>query len=343
MNRYHRQQILIGDDAQARLASGHAVIVGCGALGCVSADLLVRAGVGRVTVVDRDLVEITNLQRQTLFAEADVGRAKADAAATRLRAVNSTVDVQAHVVDVDAGNVERICAADLELQTVIVDATDSFETRYLLNDLSVRHEIPYVYAGAVATRAMMLVVAPGHACLRCVFEEPPEPGTQPTCDTAGVIAGATAAIAARQSVEAIKLLTGAPAERGLVEIDVWNGTTRRLEIHRRDDCPCCAARRFEFLEGDRTTGAARLCGQDAVQIGAGDRAAPLDLEDLAARLEPHGRFGVDRYMLKGTLAAEKAADGRQLTLTVFHDGRAIVGGTHEVSVARGVYARYVGA
>jgi adenylyltransferase/sulfurtransferase len=345
VNRYHRQQILIGDDPQARLGAAHAVVVGCGALGCVSADLLARAGVGRLTIVDRDVVEITNLQRQTLYCETDVGRAKADAAATRVRAVNSSVDVRAEVIDVDAANVERVCGAGSGMPTVLVDGTDSFETRYLLNDVSVKHDIPYVYAGAVATRAMMMVVAPplDTACLRCVFADPPAPGTPPTCATAGVLAGATAAIAARQSVEAIKLLTAGPIERGLVEIDVWTGTARRLEIHRRDDCPCCAARYFEYLQGDRNCAAARLCGQNAIQIGAGDRTAPLDLEHLASRLQPHGRFDVDRYMLKGTLDGEKALDGRQLTLTVFHDGREIVGGTHEDCVARGVYARYVGS
>lgn len=339
MDRYHRQQILLGEEAQRQLREAHVLVVGCGALGCVSADLLVRAGVGKVTLVDRDLVELTNLQRQTLYEEADVGQPKAARAAARLQRVNTDVDVHAQVVDLAAANVERIAGIGTERQVdVIVDGTDNFQIRYVLNDLSVKHAVAYVYAGAVATRAMLMVITPESACLRCVFEHPPAPGTQPTCDTAGVLAGATAAIAARQAVEAMKTITGGPVETGLVEMDVWEGRTRRLDIGaRRPACPCCGQHQFEFLDGHRDGDAATLCGRNAVQIGA---TGQVDLEALAARLQAHGAFSVDRYMLRGKLHEPVA--GEVMGLTVFHDGRAIVEGTTETGVARGVYARYIG-
>jgi len=344
MSRYHRQEILIGEDGQERLRASHVVIVGCGALGCVGADLLARAGVGRLTVIDRDLVDLTNLQRQTLFEETDVGRSKAEAGAARLGRVNAEIDIRPEVVDLDAGNAERILGiAGADAPDVILDATDNFETRYLLNDLGVKHGTPYLYAGAIGTRAMTMAIVPGAPCLRCVFQEPPAPGSQPTCDTAGILAGATAAIASFQAVQAIRLLTGAGAERGLLEMDLWTGRARRLDLgEARDDCPCCALRRFEFLDADRRGDASTLCGRRAVQVGSSSEGR-VDLAALEARLRAHGRFVLDRFMLKGTLTSERSPEGDELSLTVFHDGRAIVEGTTERHVARGVYAKYVGA
>lgn len=336
MSRYHRQEILIGAEGQRRLGEAHVLVVGCGALGCVAADLLVRAGVGQVTIVDRDVVELTNLQRQPLFLEEDVGEAKAERAALRLGAANRDVEIRAWVADLTGTNAERLAGFDQgQGPQVVVDGTDNFESRYLLNDLAIKHAVAFVYGGAVASKGMAMVVAPGTPCLRCVFPEAPGPATQPTCDTAGVLAGATAMVGARQAAEAIKVIVGGPVARGLWEADLWTNRERRIDVGQpRPDCICCAQRRFEYLDGALGAGEAVLCGQDGVQIGSG--AGRVDLAALAGRLAPHGQFEVRRFLLRGTL-------NEGLTLTVFHDGRTIVGGTREIGEARRVHARYVGA
>ena len=341
ISRYHRQSLLpaIGVEGQKRLGAGRVLIVGVGALGCGIADQLARAGVGSLTVLDRDLVDWTNLQRQTLFDEEDARQAlpKAEAARARLARVNSQIEVRALVRDLMPANAQ----ATLEQSRphVIIDGTDNFETRYLLNDLSVKNNIPFVYGGAVATRGMAATFVPGRGpCLRCLFEEAPEPGTTPTCDTAGVLAAAVMMVASCEVVDAIKILLGRVdlLSQTLLDFDAWNiGGLRRLEgsKSKRADCPCCGRRQFEFLDG-AAGDSATLCGQNAVQV-APARLGDLDLDALAARWRGHGKVSVTHFFARCVLDSG-------LELTVFGDGRGIVRGTKDPAAARSLYAKLVG-
>ena len=310
-----------------------------------------RAGVGTLTIVDRDVVEPTNLQRQTLFTEEDAarGRPKALAARDRLAVVNSGVRVRAVVDDFTCENAESIASdlPDAPPVGVIVDGTDNFETRYLLNDLAVSLEVPYIYGGAVGTTGMTMTIVPGAtACLRCVFPEAPAPGVAPTCDTAGVLGPAVSVVAALQSAEALKVLLGATEQLStdLVSIDLWTNEMRRIDMSgaRREDCPCCALGELEFLEGQSAPVVRTLCGRNGVQVAPGRRDARIDLDMLAGRLAGHGAFRIEDSALQGELARERGADGQPLRITVFANGRAIVTGTTDRDAAKSVYARYVG-
>lgn len=358
--RYHRQMLLpgFGPDGQRKLLSATALVLGCGALGTVAADLLARAGVGHLRIVDRDFIELSNLQRQTLFDERDVADAmpKAEAARRRLARINSQVEVTAIVDDVNHGNVERLAAG----ADVIVDGLDNFETRYLANDCAVKHGLPYVYGGAVGTAGMAYAILPhtrgGDApwethtagnratpCLRCLYEQAPPPGESATCDTAGVIGPAVSIIASFQAAEALKILSGnldrvCPT---MLSIDLWSNTAMHLKVARaRDagDCPCCKQRNFEFLDGRAGSSATALCGRDAVQLRHRQHQGELDLAELAGRLRRHGPVTVNEYMLRADLRDH----GQAYELTLFADGRAIVKGTGDAAVARGLYAKYVG-
>ncbi|HZW08725.1 MAG TPA: ThiF family adenylyltransferase [Phycisphaerales bacterium] len=349
-SRYHRQEMLpgVGPEGQAALRAAHAAIVGIGALGCAVADHLARAGVGRLTLIDRDLVERTNLQRQMLFDERDAAEAapKAEAARRRLSAINSSVEVVAQIADLTSRNAERLILSDGP-PGVIIDGTDNFETRYLLNDFSVKHGIPYVYGGVVATRGMQMTIRPGAtACLRCVFEQPPPPGSQPTCDTAGVLGPAVAIVGACEASDALRILLGHghAIPPTLLEFDLWSGRRRRIDLSRarRDDCPCCGKRDFEFLARGSGSAGAALCGQRAVQVQPPEPAGRLDLDAVARRLEPHGPVRSHPHMLRCSLTSEEAEGGGQLELTIFRDGRAIVRGTTLPDRARSVYAKYIG-
>lgn len=348
-DRYHRQVLLagFGEGGQRRLAESHAVIVGCGALGCSSADMLARAGVGRLTLIDRDVVEPTNLQRQVLFDErhARAGDPKAVAAAGRLAEINSGVRTDAVVADLTASNAERLILGESR-PGVIVDGTDNFETRFLINDVAVRHGLAYAYAGAVGTRAATMTVLPGETpCLRCVFNGPPPAGSEPTCESVGVLGAVIAAVTGVQVTEALKVLLGRGdlVRRSLVEFDVWRNTRREIDVSglRGPACPCCVGGRFEFLERVGTEPAS-LCGRDAVQVTPGG-AGRVDLGALAGRLGAYGGFTVTRYLVRGSLESERTPAGGAVGLTVFADGRAIIQGVDDPGRARGIYARYVGS
>lgn len=352
LHRYHRQMLLpgVGEEGQRLLRESRVLIVGCGALGCAAADLIVRAGVGTVVIIDRDVVEPTNLQRQSLFDESDVaeGLPKAEAARRRLRRINSNVTVEAAVADFNAASAGRLAGVDSgRVPGVIIDGTDNFETRYLLNDLAVKHGVPYAYGGVIGTRGMAMTVLPGKtACLRCIFEEIPPPGSVPTCDTAGVLGPAVQIVAACQAGDALKVLLGRGdlVARSLLEFDLWSNRRRRVEtegLRDRAGCVCCGSRRFEFLEGGIAGATASLCGRNSVQVLPG-RDARVDLQALAARLGPHGTFQATPFLVRGTLKRSSVSSGDGLGLTVFADGRAIVHGTDRPEVARSMYARYVG-
>lgn len=358
--RYHRQMLLpgFGPEGQERLRAATALVLGCGALGCLAADLLTRAGVGHLVVVDRDVVELTNLQRQVLFDEQDVaeGLPKAVAAQRRLAKVNSAVRITPVVDDLHDGNIERYVAG----VDVLIDGLDNFETRYLVNDVAVSRGIPYVYGGAVGTAGTAFVILPrtaqgrapwemheginrATACLRCLFEEPPPPGAMPTCDTAGVLASAVTTIASFEVTEALKILTGHfdRVATTLLHMDVWYNHMAHLRVadaRARGGCPCCGERRFEFLDGARGSGASTLCGRDAVQLRPRSGAAPLDLQAVAARLGDPAGIRISAYLLR----ADITDNGRTYSLSLFPDGRAIIYGTDDASTARGLYAKYVG-
>lgn len=338
-DRYARQTVLsvVGEEGQRKLLQSRVTIVGCGATGTVLANHLARAGVGHLRIVDRDFVEGNNLQRQLLFDEEDVrgGTPKARAAEARLRAVNSEIEIEGVVADVHAGNIEDLIRdADL-----VLDGTDNFETRYIVNDACVKLGKPWVYCGVVSTYGMTMLVRPGEtACLRCLFPDLPAPGSSATCDTAGVLGPAVSVIASLAATEGMKWLVGAEEAlaQGLVNVDVWDLAWHRFQVERKPDCPCCGQREFPFLEVGTASHATSLCGRNAIQITL-TRPAALDLEALAERLRKtgDGEVIVNRYLVK-------FRTGNYL-LTVFPDARAIIQGTTEEPVARTLYARYVGA
>ncbi|MFO0857052.1 MAG: ThiF family adenylyltransferase [Phycisphaerales bacterium] len=342
MSRYARQSILptIGSEGQAKLAASHAAIIGVGALGCVTADLLARAGVGTITLIDRDIVEETNLQRQTLYSESDINLPKAEAAAKRLSAINSKITINAHAADFTSSNAESLLQLhnrDARQPAILIDGTDNFVTRYLLNDLAVKHHMYFGHAGVVAAVGTQATFSPGDACLRCVFPTPPDAASQPTCDTAGVLGPAVFFVAAAQAADAIKVLTGnASALSNSVEyIDVWRNTRQRISLAKDPHCPCCAKQDFAFLNAPSESEITSICGQNAIQVWP-SVASPIDMPRLASRLAQSGGVETSRFMLRFS------PSGSPLRMSIFQDARAIVHGTRDSNMAKSAYAKYVG-
>ncbi len=335
--RYVRQIIFppLGAEGQDKLLAARVVIVGCGANGTVLANTLARAGVGTLVIADRDYVELNNLQRQVLFDEEDVARGlpKAVAAAEKLKGINSSIRVEGIVTDVNAENIlELIAGAQL-----VLDGTDNFEARFLINDACVKQNIAWIYQGAVASYGMTLTIVPHEtACLRCVFPQEPAPGTLATCDTAGVLGPIVGVMSSIASAEAIKYLVGkGKRNTGFIHVDLWENSFESFHVTRRSDCPACVQGRFEYLEGERAAVATTyLCGRDAVQVNPG-RGHALDLAALAARLGSVGRVSANEYLCK------LSVDNYELT--IFPDARAIIKGTEDATLARSLYARYIGA
>jgi molybdopterin/thiamine biosynthesis adenylyltransferase len=334
--RYSRQVLFrpIGEAGQERLLGSRAVLVGCGALGTVVAGLLVRAGLGRLRIVDRDFVERSNLQRQTLFDEADAEAAlpKAVAAERRLRAANSGVAIEGVVADLTPKNAEELLGGcDL-----ILDGTDNFETRWLLNDASIHLGVPWIYAAAVAGYGVTMPIVPGRtACLACLVEAAGGAGAEETCDTVGVLNAAVSIIASLEAAEAIKLLVGAPesAAGRLLAYDAWAARFQSLAVGRALDCRACVRRELHYLRGEAQP-QVTMCGRDSVQIH--ERSRRLDLAALGRRLgEVASEVRANEYLLRFRVAPYE--------LTVFADGRAIIKGTRDAAVARSLYARYIGA
>lgn len=335
--RYSRQVLFpgIGPEGQERIQSASAVLVGCGALGCLQADLLVRAGLGRLRIIDRDFVELTNLQRQGLFIESDAARAlpKAVAAAEHLRRVNSDVEVEGVVSDLVPGN----AVALLQGFDLILDGTDNFEGRFLINDIAVQSGRPWIYGGCVGAYGVCFSIRPGHtACLSCLMPSLPTPGTSPTCDTAGVIGPAASVVASLQAAEALKILSG-HGERlreALVSLDLWRSTYQEVRVVRDPECVTCGRRQFRYLEGGQGRSVTtRLCGRNAVQLTPPEP-MQCDLDSLAHKLERVGTVVANAFLLRCQLG--------EFQLTIFRDGRVLVGGTDDPVVARSLYARYVG-
>ncbi|HEV7300407.1 MAG TPA: ThiF family adenylyltransferase [Tepidisphaeraceae bacterium] len=344
VDRYHRQSLLpqIGLTGQQRIAASRVLLVGCGALGTVVADYLARAGVGHLTIVDRDVVESTNLQRQTLFDEADVaaGTPKAVAAVERLRRVNSAVSLEPVVADVHQDNIESLAgvACDGQRVDLIVDGTDNAETRYLVNDVAVKHGLPWVYGAAVGVEGRVMAIEPQRtACLRCVFPEAPGPGELQTCDTAGVLGPVAGVVASLQAATALRMLVGGGATNELVTIDAWSLRLRSVSTvdAKRPECPACGQRHFEFL--DATSPATTvLCGRDSVQLRP-RAAVKVDLAAVAAQWRSLGVVSQTPFLLR---FSPRGLEPDQLTL--FNDGRVIVHGTSDPGRARTLVARFFG-
>lgn len=334
IDRYSRQTLFlgIGEEGQKKLGNSCVVIIGCGALGTISATSLVRAGVGKVRIIDRDFIEYHNLQRQVLFDEEDIKAElpKAIAAEKHLKKVNSSVEIEGVVADVNYASIEKlVVSADL-----ILDGLDNLETRFLINDVSLKHKIPWVYGGAISSYGMTMNIIPCETpCFRCLQASPISRGIALTCDTAGVISPAPFIIGSLQTAEAMKILVGAEEiNRDLIMIDVWKSEFSRFTIGHRTDCPACRGE-YEFLEARFGTRTTSLCGQNAVQV-VNTRVRSISLEELAARLRPVARVTHSDFMLRFWV------DNREMV--VFADGRAILRNTTDESLARGLYAKYVG-
>jgi adenylyltransferase/sulfurtransferase len=321
----------LGEPGQENLSAATAVIVGCGALGTVQAALLARAGIGNLRLIDRDYVEESNLQRQLLYSEADAreGLPKVEAARRHLLEANSAVHIEARISDLNPENaVDLLSGAG-----VVLDGTDNFESRLLINDYAVHRRVPWIYGAAVGSYGIAMPILPDDsACLRCIYPEPPS-GLQPTCETAGVLGSVTSLIGSIQAMEALKILSGrqSAVRRKIFTADLWNGPIRETAMPPRDpNCPCCALQQFTWLNGKRAP--VSLCGRNAVQIH--ERNHPVDLTRLAASLEGLGTIRVNEFALKFTNQTHE--------ITVFPDGRAIIKGTTDVGVARAIYSRYIG-
>jgi molybdopterin-synthase adenylyltransferase len=339
-NRYDRQVRFtpFGEAGQRQLAAGRALVCGCGALGSVIAATLVRAGVGFVRIVDRDFVELNNLQRQFLFDEQDVASTlpKAVAAAEKLRLVNSAIEIEPVVADMMRTNIAQL-AADVD---VVVDGTDNFATRFLVNDFCVKHDKPWVYGGCIGAEGQSMTIVPHDtACLACLLPEPPPPGTTPTCDTAGILGPVVGVIGSLEANEAMKLLSGhaEAISRSLTVVELWDNRLRLVDLSKlreQSNCRVCQHGEFHWLSGERSGSSAVLCGRNAVQIAA-QSGMQISLDELAARLAGVGPIVRNSFLLRVTV------DGCQLT--VFPDGRTIVSGTDDVAVARSLQAKYVGS
>jgi molybdopterin-synthase adenylyltransferase len=339
--RYSRQMLFehIREAGQRKLQSSRVTLIGCGGLGTVLADMLVRAGVGFLRIIDRDFVELNNLQRQVLFTEEDAAESvpKAVAAAARLRKINSDVTVEPLVAHADPLNIESFASS----AQLLLDGTDNLETRFLLNDVAVKHRIPWVYGACIGADGLVMPMVPGLTpCLRCIWDQPPAPGIALTCDTAGILAPIVHIVASLQVVEALKILTGQidALNRRLVQVNAWTGQFNQFDLQSAYDaggCPCCKGGQYTYLADRRSGQAATICGRKAVQI-SGPPGASIDFEAVAVKVGAVAKSPpqFNRYLLRFEV------DCYQITL--FRDGRAIIAGTTEPNEARSVYAKYVG-
>lgn len=338
MNERYSRQILfagIGANGQQKLADSQVLIIGCGALGAAQAETLARAGVGKIRIVDRDFVERSNLQRQTLFSESDAANRlpKAVAARNRIADINSEIAVEPIVADVNFSNIENL----IQNCDLILDGTDNFQTRYLINDACVKNNKTWIYGAAVSSYGVTMTIQPHKTpCLRCIFETMPDAGSAATCDTAGVIQPIISVVTAAQTSEALKILTEnfAKLHNSLMQFDLWENEWRKIRLSAPNaDCPTCGRGEFNTLDAEQNEFAAILCGRDAVQI-APPNAVTIDLNALKDRLEKLGAVKLNEYLLR--------FNTDEFEITIFRDARAIIRGTDDVVQARSLYARYVG-
>lgn len=337
--RYARQVLFygIGRQGQQMLMEKTAVLVGCGALGCTSANLLVRSGIKCLKIIDRDYIEESNLQRQSLFDEEDIKKnlPKAIAAHKKLQKANSHIQIESAIVDLNPSNIETL----LHNAHIVIDGTDNFETRFLINDYCVKNRIPWIYGACIGSIGLTMNIVPKKTpCLRCILENVPPFGTTETCDTEGIIAPIASMIASIQIAEALKILTDNfdTLSKGLVKIDLWRNEMKRLhveDIKEKADCVTCKRQKYEFLSRDTYGTTTSLCGRNAVQI-LHPHGSKLDMAKLAARLEKVGNVSFNSFLLRFKID--------KYELTVFPDGRSIISGTNDASLAKGLYAKYIG-
>jgi adenylyltransferase/sulfurtransferase len=339
LERYSRQILFqhIGEDRQKVLMNITAVLIGCGALGTVSSSYLTRAGIGQLRIIDRDFIEENNLQRQILFDEIDISDnlPKAIAAQRKLQKINNKVKVEGIVTDINYSNITELA----EGVDIIIDGTDNFETRFLINDFCVKNSIPWVYGACIGSRGVVMNIIPSQTpCLRCVFETMPQIGSFPTCDTAGVIGPIAGIIASFQVAEAIKILTGefASVNKNLLEIDVWDTKFRQIDISELKDlnsCQTCKLHNYEYLQAEAGIMTTFLCGKNAVQVMSRN-IGNIDLQHLEQRLGSIADVSCNAFMLKFKV--------KDHSFTVFPDGRAIITGTADSSTAKSLYSKYLG-
>ncbi len=337
-NRYSRQQVLpqIGKAGQEKLAQAKVLLVGCGALGSIQAELLARAGVGFLRIVDRDIPEFSNLPRQFLYDEDCVMERlpKAIAAAERIRKINSLIHVEAHVADVNSQNMSEFAHG----VDIILDGVDNFSTRYLINDYCVQNSIPWVYGAIQGTKAMAMPIAPGHGpCLRCVFPDMPEAGTVPTCEVSGVLNASPAIAASLQVAQVIRILIEGIRKVGedarLLTVDPWMLQSHHYQVKKDEECPCCGARQFPFIQGAAESRTSQLCGRDAIQISP-SQSMSLDLAEQCLRLA-----SIASCQLRKEVLEVHYMDHR---LMLFRDGRIIVHGCNDFTLARSLVDRLIG-
>ena len=330
-DRYSRQKLLpeIGPGGQKRMGKSKTLVIGCGALGTYALSFLVRAGVGQVYVVDRDIIDISNLQRQSLFGEKDVGRPKAKVAEEALKEINSEIEIHGEVADISYANVQRI----VKDATVVLDATDNMDTRFLVNDACVKLGIPLIYAGAVGVTGMVMPVVSDGPCLRCVFPTLPQPGQLPTCDTVGIVNTLPSMVASIEVTEAFKIMQGKEPFKELLVLDIWQGELQKVKVKKNPECDCCGKRNFPYLQAHQRKLVVSLCGRNAVQIIP---AEPLKdgLSDLKKKLSRSGTASIADGVLKFKTTG--------VDITVFRDGRTIIGGTTDLSKAKTIFSKYVG-
>ncbi len=333
--RYSRQMVLseIGESGQRLLSKASVLILGCGALGTVSANHLVRAGVGRIRIVDRDFVELNNLQRQVLFDEEDASLRlpKTVAAVRKLEKINTEVKIEPLIVDVNSRNIESV----ISTFDLVLDATDNMETRYLLNDACIKSNIPWIYAGVIGSFGMTMDIIPGRsACLRCLMDTPPVAGSMATCETVGVLNSVPGVIASIQATEALKILTGKTnTGNSMIHVDLWEREFNQFQVKQHPDCPACVRKEFDFLRAEVLSETFSLCGRNAVQITP-YRKGEFNLENLKVNLSSLGEVNDNGYFLSFE------ADGFEFV--VFSEGRTMIKGTTDESVARTLFAKYIG-
>jgi adenylyltransferase/sulfurtransferase len=333
LKRYSRQTLLdvIGTEGQEKLVNSKAVVIGLGALGGIISTVLARAGVGYLKILDRDYVELDNLQRQILFDENDIDSPKAVAAVDKLEKTNSDIKIDSVITDVNFSNIEYL----IEGADVVVDGTDNMETRFLINDACVKNNIPWVYGGAIGTTGMTMNIIPGKtACFKCFVNKIPQPGALPTCDTAGVINAIPMVIGSIQGVEALKIILGQPdLNEHLIIYDIWQHDFHRMQIPRNADCKCCGSHEYEFLNVSKRSIVSAICGTNSVQITPIEK-ADLDFDELQTKLSPHGEVKPTTHTLTFITSEFK--------ITIFRDGRALIKGTQDEKLAKSLYAKYIG-
>jgi len=335
MARYEKHILLneVGKEGQRKLLDSSIVIIGCGALGSVIASNLARAGVGKIKIVDRDYVELDNLHRQFLFDEIDAKKRlpKAVAAAEKLKKINSEIEIDAIIADVNPSNIEEIIK-DVDL---VLDGVDNMETRFLINDACIKHNIAWIYGAVIATEGMTMNILPGKtACFRCLIRKIPPPGALPTCDTAGVLNTAVNVIASLQATEAIKILVGGEIRKEAIHVDVWKATWTSIKVQKQKNCIACGRKIFEFLDAKKQADVTILCGRNAVQINPNIK-SKISFEDLYDRLKKV----VDEVLYNEYMLRFKVED---YEFVVFEDGRVIIKGVGDAAIARSLYAKYIG-